>query len=340
MKRLFICTCFEFPYGDASSNYIRNLALSIKQQGWDVIVLGRGKRRDEDLTVNGYFFNGIQYDNVDISKAGAKNFFYLYFRYHVHLAPLFDKYQIGHNDYIYIFSEFLDIARYCKKKVPLDHITFSAVEWFQPFQFKYGRLDIRYLFWKYNFNYKTKRLNKVFPISVELERHYQEHGCRTCRLPALIDSDSELLLNDSNRQDGVTNFIYSGVGTRKDSVSCMIGAMYQMPEDVLSKMRLHFTSLTEGVLRRVLGDNAFQFDKVMSSVIFHGWLDYDDLIKLYRHMDYVLIARAKNKVTVSNFPSKIPEVMNYGVVPVCSDVGGLYTDLSFEPERLDIFRRS
>jgi hypothetical protein len=326
MNRLFICTCFQFPFGDASSNYVRNFALSIKLQGWEVIVFGRGKERDADLSKEGYIYQGIRYDNVDVAKSGAKNFLYLYFCYHVYLAPLFKKYNLSHNDYIYIYSDFLDMARYAQKILPVTHITYSAVEWFQPFQYKHGRIDPRYVLWKYSFNYKTRKLSKVFPISLELERYYTEHGCRTCLLPALIDGESEKSDDVCLRKDGITNFIYSGVGTNKDSLDCMIGAMFRMSENLLSKIRLHFTILNEEELKSVLGRKAYQLDTVRESLIFHGWLEYDDLLELYRDMDFVLIARKENKVTVSNFPSKIPELMNFGVIPVCSDVGD-YTKL-------------
>ena len=33
MKRLFICTCAQVPFGDACSNYIRNFALAVKTRG-------------------------------------------------------------------------------------------------------------------------------------------------------------------------------------------------------------------------------------------------------------------------------------------------------------------
>lgn len=46
-------------------------------------------------------------------------------------------------------------------------------------------------------------------------------------------------------------------------------------------------------------------------------------------MDYLFLAREKNIITESNFPSKVPEMLVYGVIPVCSDVGD-YTKLYLE----------
>ena len=43
-------------------------------------------------------------------------------------------------------------------------------------------------------------------------------------------------------------------------------------------------------------------------------------------MDYLLLVRGRSRTTLANFPSKIPEAMTYGVVPICSKVGD-YTKL-------------
>ena len=39
----------------------------------------------------------------------------------------------------------------------------------------------------------------------------------------------------------------------------------------------------------------------------------------------LILLRKKNKVTLSNFPSKVPEMMGYGIIPIVSKVGD-YTD--------------
>ena len=74
---------------------------------------------------------------------------------------------------------------------------------------------------------------------------------------------------------------------------------------------------------------SYIIDKYKNSLFIHGWLEYDDLMKLYQSMDYLLLAREKNQFTLSNFPSKVPEMLNYGIVPVCSEVGD-YTELYLE----------
>ena len=53
----------------------------------------------------------------------------------------------------------------------------------------------------------------------------------------------------------------------------------------------------------------------------HDWMVYDELDALYRRMHFLLLSRGVCQMTQANFPSKVPETMNYGIVPIASDVG-------------------
>ena len=66
--------------------------------------------------------------------------------------------------------------------------------------------------------------------------------------------------------------------------------------------------------------------KLKNVLIRHDWLRYDELTDLFNQMHYILLARPITQVTLSNFPSKIPEALCYGIVPVVSRVGD-YTNL-------------
>ena len=61
-----------------------------------------------------------------------------------------------------------------------------------------------------------------------------------------------------------------------------------------------------------------------SVLTIHPWLEYQDLVKLVKQMDYLFIAREITQTTLTNFPSKVPEMAFYGVIPLVSRVGRLY----------------
>ena len=67
-------------------------------------------------------------------------------------------------------------------------------------------------------------------------------------------------------------------------------------------------------------------EQLKDVLIFHGRMEYSDLLNLYQEMDFLFLARERNIITESNFPSKVPEMLAYGTVPVCSKVGD-YTNL-------------
>ena len=64
-----------------------------------------------------------------------------------------------------------------------------------------------------------------------------------------------------------------------------------------------------------------EYDSLKDMLIVHKWMHYEELIELYQSMHFLVLAREENQMTLANFPSKVPEVMCYGVVPIVSRVG-------------------
>lgn len=50
-------------------------------------------------------------------------------------------------------------------------------------------------------------------------------------------------------------------------------------------------------------------------------MKYGELIGLYQEMHFLLLARGVSQMTLANFPSKVPETMCFGIVPIVSEVG-------------------
>ena len=112
-------------------------------------------------------------------------------------------------------------------------------------------------------------------------------------------------------------FIYPAMGKMKDSLSAILGAFNYLPIDEIQKMEFHITGLKEEKVKEYIKN----WDEVKNSIIIHKWMEYEELIDLYRHCDFMLLAREVNQMTLANFPSKVPEVMCFGVVPIVSRVG-------------------
>lgn len=65
-------------------------------------------------------------------------------------------------------------------------------------------------------------------------------------------------------------------------------------------------------------------------------MDYEDLVRLYTQIHFLLLVRSTSRMTLANFPSKVPEVMCYGVVPIVSKVGD-YTEYYLKDNINSIF---
>lgn len=320
--RLFILTNDPVPYGTANANYIRNFANAISHIGVQVIVIGMNSDPKESCLYCAENINNIQYWNINANRNGAVNYLKAYFRYGKYYSDALHKFAISEIDYIVLYSNELStaVAVRNEKLVSGKHKAFCEVEWFQPYQYKHGGLNAMYILWKIGFCYRMKFFTKAIPISEKLEILFKEKGCSTLIVPALVDTKDMRANKKSDAQH--VHFIYPGAASDKDSFPCMIKAFASLDKDVMKKVIFHLTgSMSMEKLRQIMGPEKALLEKLEEILVFHGWLEYDELMDLYGKTDYLLLARAKNVVTLSNFPSKVPEMLNYGVVPVCSAVG-------------------
>lgn len=296
--------------------------MAVAETGMQVIVIGMkstlGKPEfycDESLDM-------IQYWNFNKSKSGSRNYLHVYFYYKKHYRDALDYFGTDKDDYIIVYSTELDTVKAALEYslVPDEHKAFCEVEWFQPYQYRNGIFNPLYILWKIGFHYRMKNFQKAIPISENLERLFIRKGCKTLVVPPLADTDN--VRKKSELDNKYVNFIYPGSASDKDSFPCMIKAFQMIEPEKKKRVRFHLTgSMSYEKLSKILKKDGLIMEDLNDILVFHNWLDYDELMALYTNVDYLLIARAKTRVTLSNFPSKVPEMMSYGIVPVCSDVG-------------------
>lgn len=327
-KRLFILTNDPVPYGTANANYIRNFSKAVVNAGWGVIVIGM-KLDDSQSGFYQVFDNTehIQYWNLNETKLGGKNYLRTYFCYAKKYQLAMKRFEVNEQDYVFVYSTELATAKAAIKTkiIPDSHKSYSEVEWFQPYQYKYGRFNPLYILWAIGFRYRAKKFVKAIPISRNIEKYCKSHGCKSLVVPAMIDTKDEYL-SKVHSEDSFVHFVYPGSASDKDSFPCMIKALAELSGDEKNIVRFHLTgSMSKQKLLQIIGNDK-QLELLEKVLVFHGWMEYDELMELYQKSDYLLLARAKNIVTISNFPSKVPEMMSYGIIPVCSKVGD-YTDI-------------
>lgn len=324
IKRIFICAHADFPRGGAEANYIEYMSLALMEHGISVYVFSRGENRNEEYCVEKecYCHNGIFYDNLKGVYNSTSDFLKLYFAEGRYIINLLKKYGANEHDQIVFYTKnyfyIREVYRYAQKKGIKS--TMSITEWYQPFQYKAGILNPVYWLEEFGFEYGISMSKRVLPISNYLERHFQKKKCRTLCLPILANPPKVLEHKRENR-DEITRFIYSGNAIKKDAIDMIVNSFAALDGSELLKLELHFTGMKESTvqqLREICGE---AYKKIEAVLHIHDWLEYDELVKLYEKVDFLILLREKNKVTISNFPSKVPEMMGYGIIPVVSKVG-------------------
>lgn len=323
-RRIFLCANVKFPRGEAGANYVQYLALALKERNWNVIIIGEGENRPQDFNEEKqiYEYMGMEYYNISVKNRGLLDFVTYNFMYGKYYREVLERYGINAMDYVYLYSSSISLLHYVKKIVPREQRSISIVEWHRPSQFRMNFISPSYIMTRYFYRYAHNHVNKILPISTMLEQYFRKNSCRTLLLPALADP-MEYEYPSEKEAYKKLRFIYSGTKSTKheDAIEAMLSAFLLLGEEERSRVEFHVTGLNRTRILRVINQNEKLLDELGELLIIHSWLEYGELVKLYLQSDYLMLARNQNAITRANFPSKIPELLCYGVIPVCSDIG-------------------
>lgn len=317
-KRVFIVSFEDFPRRSAGANYIQYFALALIHSGWDVIVLGQhGEKEDYDE----HCYKNIKYVSTPAIRT-VKTKFYFNEKFYSTIAK---KYSLSNEDYFIFYNSNWFLFRFFINRFSRSNMFFIRVEDRQPYQFKYGKLNPRYILDQMAIYYAQTKMNGVFSISKKLVKQDVARGARSMCLPILADP-YEFECKIKKKKNEIVNFIYPGMKVTgyEDDLVTMFEAITSLSSIDLSRTRLHITGASKEKVQAVIGTE--MYERLKHNLVIHGFLPYEELVSLYQKSDFLLLIRKMNEVTEANFPSKIPELMSYGVVPICTDIGDYTND--------------
>lgn len=321
MNRVFICGAFNFPRGGASSNYVQYFGMALKECGYEVHVV---TTRNKDYHENS--FKGLHIDEVEYRSGKLKHYYDFKTGAKKAVLDCLKTYQVGKGDTVIVYSHNLwlheGIQAWCRRKgIKVGAV---VVEYFSKQQFD-SNLDYQ------QYNKLTKKVlpkyDFIFPISTYIEKKLSDGRARQLVLPIMADPYEYEY--KEKPIDGTRKFIFPAKGKMKDALENMILAIDEILRDPYVDVEFHFCGVKERAIREIIQIPGTQ--KIDRRIILHGWLDYCDLVKLYQKMHFLLLARDTNEMTKANFPSKVPELLCYGVIPIASEVGD-YTDYYLKDE--------
>lgn len=316
MKRvIIICNC-KFPRGGALSNYIQYLSLAISIAGYDTIIV-----TDTNSEYISCQNKSIKYGCHNIERIMISNNKFLrhiQFKtgYILERFGVLRKYDLSASDVLIVFGKnrvfYNELLRFRKKRG--FKIIGGLLEMFSSEDFgddKHGYANYYYVLENI-----FPQFDAVMPISTYIEDHYKAKGIKTFCIPILADTEEfevkEKLL-DKYR------FVLPANGKMKDALCEMLIAFSNLSQTELLQIELHTCGIKDSDIKKSLNDA--QYAKLQSILHVHGWMKYDDLIELYQNMNFLILARKTSQMTLANFPSKVPETMGLGIVPVVSEVG-------------------
>lgn len=328
MNRAFICAKQYFPRGSAGANYIQYLALALKEVGYYPIVISSGvySKCTLDQEKNKYFYKEIEFYNPFVFKGKVqKHIEFLYYD-HVRFTQALEHYSANKKDIVitYLMEEksLRRILQYAKKREMM--CAACVVEWLPESQFAKRK---KYNSYMRGLTQVIPHYDAVLPITRYIADKYKDASCKTLVLPIMADVN-EYDYTESAAKKNKIKLIFPAHGGMKDSMASMLAGIGGCAKEIREHLEFHITNYSMEKVEHDLAEisNHEIVENVKELLVVHKWLDYDELVNLYREMDYLLLAREVNQMTLANFPSKVPEAMTHGVVPVVSRVGD-YTDL-------------
>ena len=310
MKRVFILGWFSYPRGNATANYVQYLAKALQEEGFCVTVMSA--LNPEFKLSDGDVIGGITVRNI----RWESKFSYIRRLMNGRLFPFvlagkIAKLRLTSDDILIAPTSLPAISTLfrLKKKYKFKTIGYP-LEWFGVEQYKTPR-EAKKGEVQFQLNANNDLL---FPISYHIRNQFPKTPALV--LPIMADVTEFPFVP---KEMDVCRFILPANGMMKDALPEMLHGLALLTKEELSRLEFHFTGVTENQIKSIL--NGFEYEKIKNSVILHDWMKYENLISLYQNMHFLLLARDTNQMTLSNFPSKVPEVMTYGVVPVVSRVG-------------------
>lgn len=329
-RKVFIHSSDGFPHSGAQANYIQYLGIICKEAGYCPILIVRPNDKYVSASEISYYKgmkiipimassdneihvlqtkNGFSKERIQaMTEAGIAS------------GDIVISFQLGYHQK---FHE--NLQTFCKKRKVKSIV--CVLEYWGSEDFE---TEEKYENFKYVVDKIYLKYDGIIVISEFLDVHYKEMGAKTFLFPPFSEYDYRPSVE---KQYDKWRFMIS---SQKDSVQSMLSAFAGLEEKELQRIELHLFGIKEEYILKNI--NSITWERLKKYTVVHDWIKYDELISLYQKIHFLLIARSVCQRTISNFPSKVPETMACGVVPIVSDVGD-YTKYYLQDRKDSIFMK-
>lgn len=327
-KIIIIYTFSPFPGGDANANRLLGYALSMKEAGYRVIVLTNAIPRESDYINEKYEYKGIEYRSYYVEGLGKVRRVF----HRNNIGAILDSLltQDEQENICVVCSSYRNYGFYLHlyllyKRIPA---IVDVTEWHSSFQFKYGKLNLNYIWHSFKNRYLIPRAKNVLCISKYLEKHYKKAGCNTLYLPPQIIIDD--YLKHKTPKIPPVRFFYAGTMLKKDFIIVALKGFGLLSEDEKSLIHCTIAGCDESDFRKQLPEGDQIINSLGNTLHIVGKISKQDVEKNLSESHFMMLMRPVSRYSLAGFPSKVPESLAAGVPIISnltSDLGDFIIDM-------------
>ncbi len=213
------------------------------------------------------------------------------------------------------------VKQYAKRKnIPLIH---DSVEWYSKEEFRLGKLDHNYLH-KDALNRRViNRDFRVIAISTYLQKHFEQRGIMTRRIPFVFDVANTACEKNLDKDKIVV--VYAGSMGTKDYFSEIIEALSQMTPEELSKFEFRILGITRESFMKFQVDCHEKLAYIGNALQFLGRVPRETVVKHLQEASFTILLRPDNlRYAKAGFPTKVSESLTYGTPIIANFTSDLH----------------
>lgn len=312
-KIIVIYTFSPFPSGDANANRIYAMALSMENAGYKVIVLTNTLPNEEDFNVEDgkYIFNNIEYRSYykrGLSRLGKiKNKYDIKKIIESNLKP-FEREKI----YLICssYKNYNFFLHYYLKRLRIPALV-DSTEWYSSFQFKYGKINLKYIVHDFTNRYLLPKAKNIICISKYLQNYYNSKGCNTIYLPP------QIVIKDYQphifQVQSPIVFFYGGSIQKDDPIGIALEGFTMLDQEEKEKIKIIIAGCDEDLLKQQLTNGNEIIENLGDTLSVVGRISKKEVQQFLSKAHFMFLLRRKARYSTAGFPSKVPESLASGV---------------------------
>ncbi|MCC6126715.1 MAG: glycosyltransferase [Pirellulales bacterium] len=311
---------FFFPDGDAGGSRVRGIGLALRDAGYSVAFAGSEySAPPEDLRADGlHCRDGLCYcpakSYADCKTARLRRAFFLHFTASEtmnrvrRLTSEQTRAIVVYNGTAILLWRLMN---YCRRRGLA--LLADCTEWFDPAHLPGGSIGPL----RWDSELRMRRLQpkvaNLIVISSFLEQYYRARGCRTLRVPPLVDLQAPCWRPiPPPREDSELHLAYAGTPGKKDFLTNALRAAIALRAEGFP-IKVHLVGATRESLGNWLRRDPGFIEDLGDAVVYHGRVPQARAIELISAADFTILLREDKRYAHAGFPTKLVESLSAGV---------------------------